>query len=120
MKLVPIDPSEYNRQEVPVILVKAVKILNEAIAIDAKAVTEALGSGDHLIGPEARKKFLEHPQLLLGEAPSKLPALSGLGILNGILMTHRFRLYITTEDDNYTYKSAGIYEDTDWKAEEEA
>jgi hypothetical protein len=121
MKLVRLNPEDYVTKDVPAVLLHAVEILNQAIAISPRAVTEALGHGDYILNPEEARKILEHPNLIAGdfgkmvdgkyEYTSGIAILSGLGILNTIVMTPRFRLFIETEDDNYTYKLAGIFED---------
>jgi hypothetical protein len=120
MKLQRVDPTKYQERSVPAFLSDAVRTLNELIAIDKKAVTEALGPGDYAFTDtsETYKKLEAHPSVIIGESLGH-PVLSGLGILNGILMTPRFRLYIETEDDNYTFKLAGIMEDLDWLAQYE-
>lgn len=117
MKLKVVPPEEYGARGVPDILVRAVNIINECIAIDAKAATEALNCGDYAFPEMSQtyKKFEQHPSIVIGQVSARntLPCISGLGILNGILMTERFRLYIQTEDDDYLYKFAGIMEDLD-------
>jgi hypothetical protein len=115
MKFVEVDPHDYAHKQVPLMQIKAVKVLNELVAIDKKAVTEALGSGDHLLGPEAFAKFVEHPHVIVGETLGGMPVISGLGILNGILMSKHFRLCLVTEEDDHTIHRFYIVEDIDAK-----
>lgn len=126
MKLVRVKPEEYTDKGVPLLLVRAVKALNEMIAISPRAVTEALGHGDHILHNKELQKFLDHPFAVVGdlgqpnakgvhEFKSGLCVLSGLGILNGLIMTPRFRLFVETTNNNYLFKEFGIFEDVEWK-----
>lgn len=106
-----VDPKNYNKMGVPMALQKAVKVLNEALVIDADAVTVALETGAEIKG-EALQKFRGHPSIIVRETKNGKYALTGLGILNGALMTPRFRLYVECENEESTYKKFGIYEVT--------
>lgn len=119
MILITVPKDEYTRRGVPKPLQKAVQVLNELIAIDAYAVSHALDHGDYMLSQEVAKKIEGHPSVILGEfskptkpgteySSSGIPALSGLGVLNGIVGTEKFRLYVETGDDNWTYSHVGI------------
>lgn len=106
-----VDPKNYNKMGVPVSIQKAVKVLNDALEIDAGAVTIALDTGAEIKG-EALKKFESHFSIIVRDAGGGKSALAGLGLLNGALMTPRFRLYVECEDGEATYKKFGVYEVT--------
>jgi len=106
-----VDPKHYNKMGVPMSLQRAVKVLNEALDIDADAVTVALETGVEIKG-ESLQKFRGHPSIIVRETKGGKSALAGLGLLNGALMTPRFRLYVECESENSTYKKFGIYEVT--------
>jgi hypothetical protein len=104
-----VDPRQYHRLGVPMALQQAVRVLNEALKIDAGAVTVALETGVEIKG-EALRGFLNHPSIVIRAGEEGKRALSGLGLLNGALMTKRFRLYVEFEDEDKQYKKFGIYE----------
>lgn len=106
-----VDPKNYNSMGVPISLQRAVKVLNEALAIDADAVTAALETGVEVKG-EALQKFRNHSSIIVRDTKGGKSSLAGLGLLNGALMTPRFRLYVECESEESTYKKFGVYEVT--------
>lgn len=104
-----VDPPEYDFRGVPEPLRRAVQVLNEALEIDKRVVSDLLGDSRLPLDERSIVAFDAHPSIVLGEGQGTA-VLSGLGLIQGLVMTPRFRLCGTYEDDN-TYTQFYVLED---------
>jgi hypothetical protein len=105
-----VDPPEYDARGVPGPLRRAVQVLNEALAINRRVVSDLLGDSRFPLDEYSIAAFGDHPSIVLAEGRGTA-VLSGLGLIQGLVMTPRFRLCGVYEDDD-TYTEFFVFEDT--------
>jgi hypothetical protein len=103
-------PGQYDSAGVPHPLRRAVQVLNEALAID-KANVSALLETFRVVEGDAVAKFSAHPTIVLGGDDPEVTHLSVLGLMQGFVLTERFRLCGWLDDDK-TYTEFFVFEDT--------
>ena len=93
-----IDRSEWSKEGVPEHLQHAVAVLNEVNGLAAKELASLMHKSTWLSG-NAQAFLLGHPTVVLCGSLDA-PALSVLGLLNGVLATQEFRIagYCVTGD----------------------
>lgn len=106
-KLVTLKRDQWDTEGVPESLRQAVRVLDQAIAIDRLAVTKALDIGVPL-SEKSAKAFLAHPSIVVGGPSDDKCHLSGLGLLNGILSTEKFRLCVHVDFDGAPYEKFDV------------
>lgn len=96
---------EHAARGVPQHLQHAVQVLNEALKIDALLISRLVETSAPVFG-EVQMKLLEHPSIVIGEMEdvNRTPCLSVLGLINGLVLTDRFRV-------GGWFNDSGVYEE---------
>ncbi len=106
--------ADYERRNVPMPLRRAVKVLNEAVALDAKTLT-TLFDLSLVLGEKEGEAFKNHEDIIVREN-DKIISLSALGVLAGIVNESKyygqgFRLAMEVgtpgqddDEDNYIHR----------------
>jgi hypothetical protein len=110
-ELVPED--KWEKEGVPHYLQRAVRTLNEALAISPLEVTSLLDT-PVVISGKVETQILAHPRLVVGECrhgSERTSALRALGLLNAAIMEPPFCIY-AQESREGLYELFGIYKQT--------
>lgn len=106
-----VDPPQYDARGVPEPIRRAVRVINEALKINRRVVSDLLGDSRFPLDQASVDAFDAHHSIVLGETPTRSIVLSGLGLIQGLVMTPRFRLCGWLEDDG-DYTEFYVLEDT--------